>query len=100
MIWGEYRSRLCSNKITRSPKVPNYEIQGAQHKSYMKEIRLSGHPKAKVSRLRNPGTLRAQPCRCWMVVFSFDLYFSRFLAVFRTCDTYESNVLHALRTDI
>ena len=28
----------------------------------MKEIRLSGRPKAKVSRLRHPGTLRAQPC--------------------------------------
>ena len=48
-------------KITRSPKVPNYEIQGAQHKAYMKEIRLSGRPKAKVSRLRHPGALRAQP---------------------------------------
>ena len=47
--------------ITRSPKFPNYEIQGAQHKAYMKEIRLSGRPKAKVSRLRHPGTLRAQP---------------------------------------
>ena len=30
----------------------------------MKEIRLSGRPKAKVSRLRHPGTLRAQP---WML---------------------------------
>ena len=48
-------------KITRSPKVPNYEIQGAQHKAYMKEIRLSGRPKAKINRLRHPGTLRAQP---------------------------------------
>ena len=48
-------------KITRSPKVPNYEIQGAQNKAYMKEIRLSGHPKPKVSRLRDPGALRAQP---------------------------------------
>ena len=47
--------------ITRSPKVPDYEIHGAQHKAYMKEIRLSGSPKAKVSRLRHPGTLRAQP---------------------------------------
>ena len=49
-------------EITSSPKFPNYEIQGAQHKAYMKEIRLSGHPKAKVSRLRHPGTLREQPC--------------------------------------
>ena len=49
-------------EITRSPKFPNCEIQGAQHKAYMKEIRLSGRPKAKVSRLRHPGTLRAQPC--------------------------------------
>ena len=49
-------------EITRSPKFPNYEIQGAQHKAYMKEIRLSGRPKAKVSRLRHPGILRAQPC--------------------------------------
>ena len=48
-------------KITRSPKVPNYEIQGAQHKAYMKEITLSGRPKAKVSCLRHPGALRAQP---------------------------------------
>ena len=48
-------------KITKSPKVPNHEIQGAQHKAYMKEIRLSGRPKAKVSRLRHPGTLRAKP---------------------------------------
>ena len=48
-------------KMTRSPKVPNYEIQGAQHKAYMKEIRLSGCPKAKVSCLRHPGALRAQP---------------------------------------
>ena len=43
-------------KITRSSKVPNYEIQGAQHKAYMKEIRLSGRPKAKVCCLRHPGT--------------------------------------------
>ena len=49
-------------KITRSPKVPNYEIQGAQHKAYMKEIRFSGRPKEKVSRLRHPGALRAWPC--------------------------------------
>ena len=49
-------------EITRNPKCPNYEIQGAQHKAYMKEIRLSGRPKAKVSRLRHLGTLRAQPC--------------------------------------
>ena len=49
-------------EITRSPKFPNCEIQGAQHKAYMKEIRLSGRPKAKVSRLRHPGTLRAQLC--------------------------------------
>ncbi len=48
-------------KITRSPKVPNYDIQGAQHKACIKEIRLSGRPKTKVNRLRHPGTLRAQP---------------------------------------
>ena len=53
-------------KITRSPKVPNYVIQGAQHKAYMKELRLSGHPKAKVSHLRHPGTLWAQPCK-WVI---------------------------------
>ena len=52
-------SRLCSKKNYKEPKVPNYEIQGAQHKAYMKEIRLSGRPKAKVSRLRHPGALRA-----------------------------------------
>ena len=49
-------------KITRSPNVPNYEIQGTQHKAYMKEIRLSSCPKAKVSHLMHPGTLGAQPC--------------------------------------
>ena len=57
-----YVSQSCAlRKITRSPKVPNYEIQGAQHKAYMKEIRLSGRPKAKINRLRHLGTLRAQP---------------------------------------
>ena len=50
-------------KLKRSPNSPNYEIQGAQHKGYMKEIRLSGLPRATVSRLRHPGALRAQPCR-------------------------------------
>ena len=55
--------RLCSalRKTTTSPKVPNYEIQGAQDKAHMKEIRLSGRPKAKASRLRHLGVLRAQP---------------------------------------
>ena len=49
--------------ITRSPKAPNYmyEVQGAQHKAYVKQLSLSGRPEAKVSRLRHPGTLRAQP---------------------------------------
>ena len=55
-------TKLCSKTNTRSPKAPNYEIQGAQHKAYMREIRLSGHPKAKVSRLRHSGALRPQPC--------------------------------------
>ena len=62
--WVRVRVTLqgCAlREITRSPKFSNYEIQGAQHKAYMKEIRLSGRPKAKVSRLRHPGTLRAQP---------------------------------------
>ena len=44
----------CGKEGSQRPK-----IQGAQHKAYMKEIRLSGRPKAKVSRLRHPGTLRA-----------------------------------------
>ena len=60
------------NKITRSPKVPNYEIQGAQHKAYMKEKRLSGRPKAKVSRLRHLGALRVQLCNglfVWLKCF-------------------------------
>ena len=57
----EYKQGCALRKITRSPKVPNYELQGAQHKAYMKEIRLSGRPKAKINRLRHPGTLRAQP---------------------------------------
>ncbi len=65
-------------KITRSPKVPNYKIQGAQHKAYMKEIRLSGRPKTKVSCLRHPGTLRAQ-------LFLHKLYFGN---------------LHKFRSDI
>ena len=62
------QSQFCQGcalrKITWSPKVPNYEIHGAQHKAYMKEIRLSGRSKAKVtgSRLRHIATLRAQPC--------------------------------------
>ena len=59
MIMGHQGFAL--REIIRSPKFPNYEIQGAQHKAYMKEIRLSGRPKAKVSRLRHPGILRAQP---------------------------------------
>ena len=54
-------SQGCAlREITRSQKFPNYEIQSAQHKAYMKEIRLSGRPKAKVSRLRHPGTVTAQ----------------------------------------
>ncbi len=57
----QYSQGCALRKITRSPKVPNYEIQGVQHKAYMEEIRLSGRPKTKVSRLRHPGTLRAQP---------------------------------------
>ena len=55
--------------VTRKPKVPDlYEIQGAQHKAYMKEIRLSGRRKAKVSRLRHPGALGAQP---WKYLVNF-----------------------------
>lgn len=50
-------------KITRSPKVPNYEIQGAQHKAYMKEIRLRGRAKTKVSRLRHWAPLKHSPVR-------------------------------------
>ena len=63
--WREalWEQGCALREITRSPKFPNCEIQGAQHKAYMKEIRLSGSPKAKVSRLRDPGTLRAQPWR-------------------------------------
>ena len=49
-------------KITRSPKVPNYENLVAQLKAYVRKVSLSGCPKAKVSRLRHPGALRAQPC--------------------------------------
>ena len=49
-------------KITRGPKFPNCEIQDAQCGAYMKKVSLSGCPKAKVSRLRHPGALRAQPC--------------------------------------
>ena len=44
-----YKQGCALREITRSPKFPNYEIQGAQHKAYMKEIRLSGRPKAKGS---------------------------------------------------
>ena len=46
--------------ITRSPKVPNHEFQGAQ-KAYMNKVGLSGHSKARGSGLRHPGTFRAQP---------------------------------------
>ena len=53
---------VLEEKLQGAQRFRNYEIQGAQHKAYMKEIRLSGHPKAKVSRLRHLGTLRAQPC--------------------------------------
>ena len=49
-------------KITRSPKAQNHKIQCAQHKVYMKEVSLSGRPEVKVSHLRHPATLRAQPC--------------------------------------
>ena len=65
VLYVLYVHQGCAlRKITRNPKVPHYEIQGAQHKAYMKEIRLhvSGRPKATVSYLRYPGTLRAQPC--------------------------------------
>ena len=47
--------------ITRSPKVPNYQIQGAQHKAYMKKASISGRPKAKVSCLRHPVPLEHNP---------------------------------------
>ena len=60
-LWCFHIQGCALREITRRPKFPNYEIQGAQHKAYMKEIRLSGRPKAKISRLRHPGTLRAQP---------------------------------------
>ena len=49
---------LCSKiKYARSPKVSNYEIQ----KLILKKVSLSGHPEAKVSRLRHQGALGAQP---------------------------------------
>ena len=59
-----YKAVLKKN--TRSPKVPDYQIQGAQRKAYMKEIKLSGRPKAKVSHLRHLGALRAQP---WSILY-------------------------------
>ena len=55
---------VLQEKLTRSPEVPNYEIQGTKHKACMKKVSLSDRPKAKVSRLRHPGTLRAQPWSC------------------------------------
>ena len=71
---GIYPRQGCAlREITRSPKFPNYEIQRAQHKAYMKEIRLSGCPKAKVSRLRHPGTLRAQPCQGYSHISYVDM---------------------------
>ena len=62
--WFDYSTKR-KNKLAEyaefcDQEYPNYEIQGAQHKAYMKEIRLSGRPKAKVSHLRHPGTLRGQ----------------------------------------
>ena len=49
-------------KLTRSSEVPNYEIQGSQHKAYMKKLSFSGLPKAKVSRLRQLGALMERSC--------------------------------------
>ena len=54
-------------KISRSLKVPNYAIQGPQHKAYIKKVSLSGRPKTKVSRLRHLGALRAQPWTAWLL---------------------------------
>jgi len=34
-------------KITRSPKVPNHEILGAQHLAYLKKVSFSSRPKEK-----------------------------------------------------
>ena len=39
---GVDRQGCALRKITRSLKVPNHEIQGAQHKVYMKKVSLSG----------------------------------------------------------
>ena len=46
--------------VTRSPKVTNHEILGAQHLSLYEKSKFSSHPKAKVSHLWHPGTSRAQ----------------------------------------
>ena len=42
-------------EITWSPKFPNYEIQGNQHKAYMKEIRIIWSPKGKSQSPEAPG---------------------------------------------
>ena len=53
-------SRLCSKKNYKE----NFEIQGTQHKAYIKKVSLSGRPEAKVSCLRHPGAFRELPCCC------------------------------------
>ena len=57
----KWNSSLRSKTNYKEPKGSKLWDSGAQHKAYMKEIKLSGRPTAKVSRLRHPGALRAQP---------------------------------------
>ena len=52
ILCHDYFQGCALRKITKNPKVPNYEIQGTQHKAYMKKVSLFGRPKANVSRLR------------------------------------------------
>ena len=42
-------------KITRNPKVSNYEIQGTQHKAYMKKNKFIWSPKSKSQSPEAPG---------------------------------------------
>ena len=49
-------------KIEGTPVLWTCKIQGAQHVIFMKNLRFSSRPRAKVRRQGPPGFARAQPC--------------------------------------
>lgn len=56
---------LDLRKTTRSPRVPNHEILGAQHRGSLRvhdKKSFSSHPKENVSSLWHEGNPRAQSC--------------------------------------